>query len=147
MSVYNNVVIAIDFSPANKQVLARGMDIGRQHQAKLSIVHVVEYMPPLDFGYEPIIAPDWYSNEKDILKQAQKSLKQLVLEHDIDPEHSIVLSGNPKHEIIQFATEKQADLIVIGSHGRHGIQRILGSTAYPVLHNAPCDVLAVRILD
>jgi len=48
-------------------------------------------------------------------------------------------------EITRYADDKQADLIVIGSHGRHGLQRLLGSTATPVLHNAKCDVLAVRI--
>ena len=46
---------------------------------------------------------------------------------------------------VGIAEEHAVDLIVIGSHGRHGLQRILGSTASGVLHTATCDVLAVRI--
>ncbi len=53
--------------------------------------------------------------------------------------------GRPGSEIRRQAEENDADLIVIGSHGRHGIQLLLGSTANSVLHGAACDVLAVRI--
>lgn len=53
--------------------------------------------------------------------------------------------GSPKTEIIRVATENQVDLIVVGSHGRHGLALLLGSTANGVLHHAPCDVLAVRL--
>jgi universal stress protein A len=147
MSAYQRVLIAIDFSPTCQQVLSRGIEVGEQNQAEVFLVHVVEYLPPIDFGYEPIIVPDWYSNEGDLVKQAEKSLKQLANEHAINEQHTMVLSGTPKNEISQFAKDKQVDLIVIGSHGRHGIQRLLGSTANPVLHSAQCDVLAVRILD
>ncbi|HEY9149438.1 MAG TPA: universal stress protein, partial [Gammaproteobacteria bacterium] len=58
-----------------------------------------------------------------------------------------VLQGNTRGEIQRLAEETKADLIVLGSHGRQGIQRLLGSTANGVLHGAPCDVLAVRIRD
>jgi universal stress protein A len=147
MSAYQRVLIAIDFSPTCKQVLGRGIEVAKQNQSEVFLVHVVEYLPPIDFGYEPIIVPDWYSNEEEIVKQAEKSLKQLANEHSINEQNSIVLTGTPKNEISQFAGDKQVDLIVIGSHGRHGIQRLLGSTANPVLHSAQCDVLAVRIQD
>ena len=147
MSAYQRIVIAIDFSPASKQVLARGIELGKLNVAEVFLVHIVEYLPPVDFGYEPIIVPDWYSSEEEIVKQAEESLKQLADEHAINKDHVIVLTGSPKNEITQYAKDKQADLIVVGSHGRHGIQRLLGSTACPVLHNSECDVLAVRIVD
>jgi len=147
MSNYRRVLIAIDFSNACKQVLARGIDIARLNQADILLAHVVEYLPPLDFGYEPIIVPDWHSNEEAILKQAETSLQEIADEYKIDKDNMIVLTGTPKLEIIRYADDKQADLIVIGSHGRHGLQRLLGSTATPVLHNAKCDVLAVRITE
>jgi universal stress protein A len=55
--------------------------------------------------------------------------------------------GSPKIEIIRVAKENKVDLIVVGSHGRHGLALILGSTANGVLHHANCDVLAVRLRD
>lgn len=147
MSAYQHILIAVDFSAACQHVLSRGIEIAGLNQADINLIHVVEYLPPMDFGYEPIIVPDWYSNEQEIIKQAEKSLKQLATENKIPQERTTVLSGSPKNEIIRFADEHHVDLIVLGSHGRHGIQRILGSTAGPILHNAHCDVLAIRITD
>ncbi|MCV6604433.1 MAG: universal stress protein, partial [Porticoccaceae bacterium] len=51
----------------------------------------------------------------------------------------------PAHELHRYAEENQVDLIVVGSHGRHGLALLLGSTANGVIHGAGCDVLAVRI--
>ena len=53
--------------------------------------------------------------------------------------------GRPESEIHRLANEQNADVIVVGSHGRHGIALLLGSTANGVLHGATCDVLAVRV--
>ena len=53
--------------------------------------------------------------------------------------------GHPRQEIHRVATDQQCDLIVVGSHGRHGLALLLGSTANDVLHGAPCDVIAVRL--
>ena len=147
MSAYQRTLIAIDFSAACKHVLERGIEIASQNQAEVYLIHIVEYLPPMDFGYEPIIVPDWYTNEQEIITQAEKSLKQLAAANDINDKHTIVQTGTPKNEIIRFAEDHHIDLIIVGSHGRHGIQRILGSTAHPVLQNAHCDVLAVRISD
>ena len=53
--------------------------------------------------------------------------------------------GRPDEAIVQTAVDRQADLIVVGSHGRHGLALLLGSTASSVVHHAKCDVLAVRL--
>ena len=55
--------------------------------------------------------------------------------------------GSPKTEIVRVANENKVDLIIVGSHGRHGLALLLGSTANGVLHHATCDVLAVRLQD
>lgn len=55
--------------------------------------------------------------------------------------------GEPREEIIRIAEQENVDLIVVGSHGEHGLALLLGSTANSVLHYAKCDVLAVRLRD
>jgi len=142
---YQHTLIAVDFSASCEQVINRGLHIAKLNSCPVSLIHVVEYLPPMDFGYEPIIVPDWYNNEQEIVSQAEKSLQKLATEHDIATERTRVLTGTPKNEILKFAETDDVDLIVIGSHGRHGFQRLLGSTAYPVIQNAHCDVLAIRI--
>ncbi|MDN5937003.1 MAG: universal stress protein, partial [Nitrosospira sp.] len=55
--------------------------------------------------------------------------------------------GVPEREIVRIAEEERVDLIVVGSHGRHGLALLLGSTANSVLHHAKCDVMAIRLQD
>jgi len=142
---YKNILIAVDFSNACKQVIQKGINTGKLNQAAIYLIHVVEHLPPIDFGYEPMSNPDWYDNEAELLSQAKKKMDALASEHNIPAANTQVIAGSPKHEIIEYTVQNNIDLLVIGSHGRHGLQRLLGSTAYPILHNAPCDVLAVRI--
>jgi len=147
MQGYQHILVPMDFSDACSQVLNRAIELGKQNQARISLIHIVEYLPPMDPGYDSVILPDWYDNEKVLIEQAEKYLQKIADEHHIPQRQCKVINGAPKQEIIRYSEEHQVDLIVIGSHGRHGLQRLLGSTAYPVLHHANCDVLAVRIKD
>jgi len=72
-------------------------------------------------------------------------LQAFAKEMGLDDATTLVPSGLPSHEIIVVAKEKSADLIVVGTHGRRGLQRLLGSTANSVINHAACDVLAVRL--
>jgi universal stress protein A len=63
----------------------------------------------------------------------------------IPEDHQHLIFGRPEAEIHRVAEELEADLIVVGSHGRHGLALLLGSTANGVLHGAKTDVLAVRV--
>jgi universal stress protein A len=65
----------------------------------------------------------------------------------IDDDNQWLVWGVPNQEIVQIAKQEQIDLIVVGSHGRHGLALLLGSTANSILHHATCDVLAVRLLE
>ena len=76
---------------------------------------------------------------------ARERLRQYAREEGLDHAEQHVSSGYTKQEILDQADAIGADLIVVGSHGRHGLALLLGSTANAVLHGAPCDVLAVRL--
>ena len=144
---YQHVLFAADFSEDALQVGERAKDIARQSGARLSLIHVVEDMNiGLGGGYEllPVLQelPD-----RALLQEAQSALGVLAeklggLEH---ADQWVVSALSTKEGILGAAREHGADLIVVGSHGRHGLALLLGSTANAVLHGAPCDVLAVRI--
>ena len=85
--------------------------------------------------------------DQGLVKRARQRLQKLAEELGVDQSECFVSQGSTQREILHLAVERNVDLIVIGSHGREGIQRLLGSTANAVLHGAPCDVLAVRIKD
>ena len=73
MEAYKNVLIAIDFSESADQVIDRALDIAKQSNANVSLLHVVDHLPPLGFGEEPLIAPDWMIPEQQLMEEAQKS--------------------------------------------------------------------------
>ena len=145
MTQYTHILVAIDFSDSAGSVLNKAKEIAKRNNARLSLLHIVEYMPPIDSAYEPILASNWDIDEPLLISHAEKSLQQLSLKHDLKDADLNVTLGVPKHEITQFVSEHQCDLIIMGSHGRHGINILLGSTANAVLHEMPCDILAVKI--
>lgn len=143
---YTHILIAVDFSAASARVAARGAEIARQNGARTTLLHVVDYLPPLGFADDLLPSPALLVDESELIKRGKSSLEAFALKEKFTkdtPRH--VALGTPKREIVDFAAAHGVDLIVLGSHGRHGISRLLGSTASAVLNHAACDVLAVRI--
>jgi len=146
MSDYRHILLAVDFSSSAALILKKARDIAQRNNAKLSLLHVVEYLPPIDSAYEPILASNWVVDENEMLDQAKQSLEEFSKKNGLDNEVTLeVQLGTPKQEITQFAKDHNCDLIVMGSHGRHGFSLLLGSTSNAVLHAMPCDILAVKI--
>lgn len=143
---YQHVLVAADFSEDALQVGERAKEVARQAGARLSLIHVVEDVNiGLGGGYEllPVLAE---LPEEALLQEAHGALGELAKRLGLeDAEKWVVNAMSTKEGILGAAKEHGADLIVVGSHGRHGLALLLGSTANAVLHGAPCDVLAVRI--
>jgi universal stress protein A len=142
MASYKRILVAVDLTPEGNKVLEQAIELSRQNAAALSLVHVVEHATSV-FTSEASF-PEIPDIEKRLADRATARLEQIKEEQSPDAECH-VCSGTAKHEIVDLAKEINADLIVIGSHGRHGLQLLLGSTANGILHLAKCDVLAVRI--
>lgn len=144
METYRHILFATDFNEHSLQAGERAQDLARRHQANLSLLHVVENLPIGDAAYGPIVPFDIDLTEQ-MVEAAKQRLTGLGNTLGIAAERQFVEIGSPKAEIIRMAEELSADLIVVGSHGRHGIGLLLGSTASSVVHHAHCDVLAVRL--
>ena len=145
-SDYQHILIAVDFSSHTEEVCSKAQALAERNNAKLSICHIVEDFPLTDFAYEPMISVDIDMREA-LLEAGKKQLTKLAEEMGIPAPQQWVECGSPGHNLVRIADENQVDLIVVGSHGRHGIKMLLGSTANAVLHHAHCDVLAVRLKD
>ncbi len=138
-----HILLTTDFSDEKGSVIEKAIELQQQNGAKLSLIHVVEYSGTMYTGEIPL--PEDLNLDQRIAEQAEIKLEQLAERHQLSESTRFVEIGTPKREIIRIANDQDADLIVIGSHGRHGLQLLLGSTANGVLHLAPCDVLAVRV--
>jgi universal stress protein A len=146
MENYKHILLAVDFYEHSEAVANRAKDLAIKYQAKLSIIHVVDSLPITDAGYGADI-PFNMDLTTELMAGAKKRLAKLAEKLDVTEDRLWLEMGSPKTEIIRIAEENNIDLIVIGSHGRHGLALLLGSTANGVLHHATCDVLAVRLQD
>ena len=146
MSLYKHILFATDFTEHSLDVAKKAKELAKTNQAQLSVVHVVDYIPITDATYGPIIPYDGDLTEQ-LMNSAKERLAKLATDLSIDKKHQWLEMGSPKLELVRIAEENDVDLIVIGSHGRHGLALLLGSTANGVLHHATCDVLAVRLKD
>ncbi len=146
MTDYKHVLLAVDFSKHGADVAEKARTLANTYQAQLSIVHVLDNIPMPDTAYGTVISLT--EETEDALLEAEKAkLMQLGDQYNVELANRWLMWGIPKQEIIHIAEQEQVDLIVVGSHGRHGLALLLGSTANSVLHYAKCDVLAVRLRD
>ncbi|GAA3906834.1 universal stress protein [Halomonas cibimaris] len=139
---YHHILVAVDLTKDSHKVLERAMAVAeRNDHAKISIMHTLE---PLGFAYGGDIPMDLTSIQDQLDDHAKKRLGEIAAPH-VDEVNQHVVVGMPDTEIHRFADDHNVDLIVVGSHGRHGFALLLGSTSTGVLHGAQCDVLAVRV--
>ncbi|MCW8956300.1 MAG: universal stress protein [Gammaproteobacteria bacterium] len=147
MTDYKNILVAVDFSDAANTVIERALDVAQRNHTQFTLLHVVEYLPPMDIAYEPVMTSSWAVDEEALVKQASDSLHKLCEKRQLQDVTPVVVVGAAKYEICEYAREHGCDLIIMGAHGRHGIRLLLGSTANGVLHEMPCDVMAVKIAE
>ncbi len=142
MSNYNTILLATDLSDEAKQVADKAATLAKNNNTSLHMVHVIE---PLSFAYGGDIPMDFSGIQDEIQKQAESQMAAFASEYNIGSEGQHIIVGRAENEIHSLAKELGAELIVVGSHGRHGIALLLGSTANGILHGAKCDVLAIRV--
>jgi universal stress protein A len=144
MQNYRHILLAADLSDLSGPVTDRARDLAEKYQAQLSIVHAVEGLPLDDVPYGPMTPFD-FDLTGYLLDSARKRIETIADLLAIPKDRRWVEIGRPKVEILRIAEEQSVDLIVMGTHGRHGIELLLGSTATGVMHHANCDVMAVRL--
>jgi nucleotide-binding universal stress UspA family protein len=140
------ILHATDFSPASEPALEEAIDLAKQNNAELLLVHVIEpvrYVAGEEFG-----GPELYVKLEEITDQnAQASMKKLIekVETLKVKAESLLLKGVAHEQIVSAAETRKADMIVIGTHGRTGFSKLfMGSVAGRVISTALCPVLTVR---
>lgn len=142
MSDYRRIMLAVDLTEESNVVAERARKLAQAFDAELHVVHVIE---PLSLAYGGDIPMDLSTVQDQIHEQAKSHLAEFSATLGVPPERQHLIFGRPESEIQRAAEKEKADVIIVGSHGRHGLALLLGSTANGVLHGASCDVLAVRV--
>ena len=139
---YRRIMLAVDLTEESNNVARNAQELAAAFSAELHIVHVIE---PLSLAYGGDIPMDLSTVQEQIHEQAKSHLAEFAGMLAIPDERQHLIFGRPESEIHRVAEAQEVDLIVVGSHGRHGLALLLGSTANGVLHGASCDVLAIRV--
>lgn len=145
MARYQKVLLALDLKPEDDgPVSKKAMEIAGACAAEVSIIHVVEpiYTHGMPAGAENKFA-EWQNEIED---EAQKQLEEIGKKLQVPSARQYMAVGPIKRQLLRTADQIQADLIVVGTHARHGLKALFfGDTADEMVHHAKCDVLAVNI--
>ena len=142
--MFKKVLCAVDFSEFTDEIVGYAVNIAKKFDAALHMIHVI---PNLTYytPYESFLTPEnLVAVEKNMEKGVDKDFDKIIKKIDI-PVKKTVRTGITFVEIIDYVKAESIDLIVMGTHGRSGIEHILiGSVAEKVVRKSPCPVLTIR---
>ncbi len=144
MTLYDRILVPTDGSPEGKRAVAHALDVAVVHDADVHTLYVIDTASyagmPMETAWEGV--GDLLRNDA---REAIEAVEDLAAGTPVEVE-SAVVDGSPSREIIEYAEGNDCDLIVMGTHGRGGIDRLLlGSVAEKVVRGAEVPVLTVRL--
>ena len=138
--MYKHILFATDLTDEMEYITNKVRALRDYTNAKLSLIHIVEPLPGYSYAYLGI-----EDIEGQLIDESKRAMAKLGQALAVDEQDQWVEVGLTKSKILSVAEDVGADLIMCGSHCRHGLSLLLGSTANAVLHGAKCDVLTVRL--
>jgi len=142
----NTIIVATDFSEVSREALRLAGRVASRHDARVWLVHVYDPAPVV--GPRPTVEHLEVGASDDLSQQIESELEQRRAELLGDVEDVVCRlerHPSPAQRIVALAAELEADLVVVGCHGRTGLPRaVLGSVAEQVARHAPCPVLVAR---
>lgn len=142
--MFKKVLCPVDFSEFTDEILAYAVGIAKRFDSELHLIHVI---PNLNYftPYESFLTPEnLVAIERNIEGEVDKDFDKITKNLDV-PVKKIIKTGVTFVEIIDYVKEQDIGLVVMGTHGRSGIEHILiGSVAEKVVRKSPCPVLTIR---
>lgn len=144
MGLYDRILVPTDGSEGVERAVTHAVDLAAAHEATIHAVYVVNTA-----GFTGLpMESSWEGVEKMLREDAENALetvRTLAGQQDVTVE-THVLEGPPQREIVRYAEEEGCDLVVMGTHGRGGIDRLLlGSVAEKVVRSSNVPVMTVRV--
>jgi universal stress protein A len=145
MVSYRRILVAVDLTDDSREIGTRACALAADLGAEIEIIHVIEPLPLMVADAPEVMAPAVLQTQDEIVRAARARVETLATDLGLAASAASVQLGNTQVEIMRAARARKVDLIVLGSHERHGLSLLVDFTEDAVLHKAPCDVLAVRV--
>ncbi len=145
MPEFRKILFPVDLSPAAVKVVPYVKHMAERHQGRVHLLFVARVFDYFTSMYVP--HPSVTQFEKEVLEGAQKRLYEFAEEHfgQPPPARVKVVAGDPSEEILRYIQEEGIDLVVMGTHGRKGLDKVIfGSVAERVVKSAPVPVMVVN---
>lgn len=138
---YRRILVPTDFSSCSEDALEQAVGLAKKYRAQIRLVHIVQAIPAYVEG--PVFTPGMVAVYEELEVEARKHLNA-VKPKGVRCE-TVIRRGAPVLEILEESRKYKPDLIVMGTHGRTGLDRLmLGSVAHKVMQHAFCPVLVVK---
>lgn len=157
LAPYQKILVAVDFSPHSINAAKRAVELAKYYGAELTLLHLVEEKSIYDSYYDPIDmsmmleeitafkSQNIASHNEKVRKIGNRRLGELADKIGCSNVKTEILGGNAASGITSYVEAQQTDLVIMGTHGRHGFSRILGSVARSVQASIRCEVLIVPL--
>ena len=146
MKLTRNILVPTDFSDAATVALETANVVAKQNDAKITIVHVYTPRGVLLGGAPGLDEGATISSEdEELLHKKLREIRERYFPEVEQAKVAVLIAENPAEAIVEYAEREEADMIVIATHGRSGLKRVLiGSVAERVVRHASCPVLSLR---
>jgi nucleotide-binding universal stress UspA family protein len=145
MLTIKTLLVPVDFEPTSDRALSYGRELAGMFGARLHILHVVDDVFALSAGSEGALSA-FPGLQRSIENSARSQVDERISDEDRQrgAVGAVLTSTSPAHAIVKYAQDAGVDLIVMGTHGRHGAPAaLIGSVAERVVRTAACPVLTV----
>lgn len=131
--MYKTILCAIEATKEGKEVLSKASQLSKLCNAKLIVIHVIPYtLLPKDY-------------QKVLKEDISPKMEKIAALFNVPKKNQIIKVGKPYENICAQANKRKADLIILGTHSKKGINALIGSTANGVVNYAKCDVSLVKL--
>ncbi len=131
--MYKTIICAIEASEEGIEVLSKAYEFSQIHNSKLCVTHVIPYT----------LLPNDY--QKELKENVLPEIESITSSLGLPKKNVTVKFGKPYEQICMLAEKNNADLIILGTHSKRGINALIGSTANAVVNYAKCDVSLIKI--
>ena len=136
-----NILVPVDYSHSGDAAIAYAVSLGKEYEAEIHFVHVCE-PPYVDGGFAGTPGADQVPPAE--IREAETQLESIMPSGDVRCRRKVLI-GTPADELVGYAKDNSIDLVVMGTHGRSGLGRLLmGSVAEGVVRRSPCPVLTIK---